>query len=89
MQECVFEDYALKRSVFEEAEKHVRDDVVMASSTGNVFASRLSDGLRLKDRLVVAHPVCIGQFIRSLNIYISICIQFSVINMYTRLFRLY
>lgn len=56
-QECVFEDFALKRSVFEEVEKYANDDVIMASSTGSIFPSRLSEHLRLQNRLVVAHPV--------------------------------
>ena len=56
-QECVFEDFSLKRQVFEEVEKYVSDDVIMASSTGGIFPSRLSEGLRLQHRLVVAHPV--------------------------------
>ncbi|KAL4229456.1 Crystallin [Mactra antiquata] len=57
VQECVFEDFELKRKVFEEVEKYAPDTAILASSTGNIFASRLSDGLRMRDRLIVAHPL--------------------------------
>ncbi|XP_045208459.2 lambda-crystallin homolog [Mercenaria mercenaria] len=57
VQECVFEDFNLKRSVFEEAEKYVSKDAILASSTGNIFPSRLSEGMKLKDRIIVSHPL--------------------------------
>ncbi|KAH3825942.1 lambda-crystallin-like isoform X1 [Dreissena polymorpha] len=57
VQECVFEDFTLKRKVFEEAERYAPDDVMLASSTGNIFASRLSEGLGKKTRIIVAHPL--------------------------------
>ena len=56
-QECVFENFELKRSVFAEVVKHVTPDVIMASSTGNIFPSKLSEGLEHQNRIVVAHPV--------------------------------
>ncbi|XP_060552724.1 lambda-crystallin homolog isoform X1 [Ruditapes philippinarum] len=57
VQECVFENIKLKRSVFEDAEKYASKDVILASSTGNIFPSRLSEGMKLKDRIIVSHPI--------------------------------
>ncbi|XP_060552728.1 lambda-crystallin homolog [Ruditapes philippinarum] len=57
VQECVFENFDLKRSVFAEAEKYASKDVILASSSGDMFPSRLSEGMKLKDRIIVAHPL--------------------------------
>lgn len=53
----MFEDFNLKRSVFEEAEKYASADAILASSTGNIFPSRLSEGMKFKERIIVSHPV--------------------------------
>ncbi|KAL3837476.1 hypothetical protein ACJMK2_022830 [Sinanodonta woodiana] len=57
VQECVTEDLALKKSVFEEADRHVTHDVVMASSTANIFPTVLAENLQHKSRVIVAHPL--------------------------------
>ncbi|XP_052807117.1 lambda-crystallin homolog [Mya arenaria] len=57
VQECVFEDFKLKQGVMAEAERFVRPSAILASSTGNIFPSRLSEGLKLKERIIVAHPL--------------------------------
>jgi 3-hydroxyacyl-CoA dehydrogenase len=58
----VFENFNLKRSVFEEAETYASKDVILASSTGNIFPSRLAEGMKLKDRIIVSHPVRLFYF---------------------------
>jgi len=60
-QECVFEDFNLKREVFTEVVKYSLPSAILASSTGNIFPSRLSEGLDRKERIIVAHPVRKGR----------------------------
>ncbi|KAK3597073.1 hypothetical protein CHS0354_022079 [Potamilus streckersoni] len=57
LQECVTEDLALKKSVFAEADRYVNQDVVMASSTANIFPTVLAENLQHKSRVIVAHPL--------------------------------
>lgn len=57
IQECVFDEFELKHSVFLETENYINADAIMASSTGQIFPSRLSEGLNFKARLVAAHPL--------------------------------
>ena len=56
-QECVFEDFNLKRAVVDEIVTHMPSTAIIASSTGSFLPSRLSEGLDRKERIIVAHPV--------------------------------
>ena len=53
----MFEDFDLKHRLFLELENYMPENAIMASSSGQMFASRLSEDLKRKARLVVAHPV--------------------------------
>ena len=53
----MFEDFHLKHRLFLEMENYIPENAIMASSSGQMFASRLSEGLKRKTRLVVVHPV--------------------------------
>ena len=53
----MFDELELKRGVFLEVENYVSKTAIMASSTGQIFPSELSEGLKNKTRLVAAHPV--------------------------------
>lgn len=57
VQECVFERIDLKRSVFEELDKVVSDNVILASSTSCFPASQFTDKLKHRSQVIVAHPV--------------------------------
>ena len=58
----MFEDFDLKHRLFLELENYIPENAIMASSSGQMFASRLSEGLKRKARLVVTHPVRIILF---------------------------
>ena len=53
----MFDEFELKHGIFLELENYIAKDAIMASSTGQIFPSRLSEGLKNKTRLVAAHPV--------------------------------
>lgn len=46
-----------KRAVIAEIEQHVRQDIVIASSTSSLKASDMQVGARYPDRILVAHPM--------------------------------
>jgi len=56
VQESAPERLELKQSLLGAADVAARPDVVLASSTSGLLPSRLAEGLRHPDRLVVGHP---------------------------------
>jgi len=57
IQESVFEDGSLKRSVISEVEKHVHSEAIIASSTGGgVLPSQIQRAMQHPDRFLVIHP---------------------------------
>ena len=54
--ECVFERLDVKYSVYELVEKHCSQFKAIASSTSAISAEDLANGLKQKNKLVVAHP---------------------------------
>lgn len=57
IQECVFEDLAVKQSVFMDVERLVGSDVILSSSTSCLVPSDVFSKVQLKKRCLVAHPV--------------------------------
>lgn len=57
VQECVFEDLALKRKVFAELDAIASDTVVLSSSTSCIMPSAIFEGLRHREQMLVSHPV--------------------------------
>lgn len=57
IQECVFEDLAVKQSVFMDVERLVRSDVILSSSSSCLVPSDVFSKVQQKDRCLVAHPV--------------------------------
>lgn len=56
VQECVPEDLALKRSLFEELDRLCDRDTVIASSTSAIMPSAIAGGLAGRRRCLVVHP---------------------------------
>jgi len=54
--ECVFEKLEVKYSVYALIEKHCRQFKAIASSTSAISAEDLANGLKQKEKLMVAHP---------------------------------
>lgn len=57
IQECVFEDLAVKQSVFLELERLVGSDVILSSSTSCLVPSDVFSKVQHKSRCLIAHPV--------------------------------
>ncbi len=53
--ECVFEDMALKQSIFEEFEANCRPDTILASNTSVMSISAIGERVTGKDRVVGTH----------------------------------
>jgi 3-hydroxyacyl-CoA dehydrogenase len=56
VQECAPEDLALKRALYEDLGDLTGPNTVLASSSSAITASRIGDGLRAADRILVGHP---------------------------------
>lgn len=54
--ECVVERMDVKFAVYAEVERHCKNFRVLASSTSAMSADDLAEGMRQKDKLLVAHP---------------------------------
>jgi len=53
--EAVFEDLAVKQSVYRQLEEIVSTEAIIASNTSNIIPSALAAGMKNPERLVVAH----------------------------------
>lgn len=53
--EAVFEDLDVKRSLFQELERVVRPECVLASNTSSFMITDIAEGLRHPDRVIGAH----------------------------------
>jgi 3-hydroxyacyl-CoA dehydrogenase len=56
VQECVVEDLEVKRQMFAELDRLAAPDVVLASSTSTIMASRFAADLPGRERCLVVHP---------------------------------
>lgn len=57
IQECVFEDLAVKQTLFQDVERLVQSDVILSSSTSCLVPSDVFSKVQHKRRCLVAHPV--------------------------------
>lgn len=57
IQECVFEDLAVKQTVFLEVERLIGSDVILSSSTSCLVPSNVFSKVQHKSRCLVSHPV--------------------------------
>lgn len=64
VQECVVEDLEVKRALFAELDRLTSIDVVLASSTSTIMASRFADDLPGRERCLVVHPANPPHFLR-------------------------
>ncbi|XP_036401726.1 lambda-crystallin-like [Megalops cyprinoides] len=64
VQESVFEDLEVKRSIFQELEGHVGEGVVLSSSTSCLLPSNVFSGVRNRTRCIVSHPVNPPYYVR-------------------------
>jgi 3-hydroxypropionate dehydrogenase (NADP+) len=57
VQESVYENYASKKQVFGEIEKHARRRALIASSTSALSLSEIQKGMRAPGRCIIVHPM--------------------------------
>lgn len=64
VQECVIEDLEVKRGLFAELDRLTGTEVVLASSTSTIMASRFAEHLPGRERCLVVHPANPPYFLR-------------------------
>ena len=57
VQECTFEDLAVKKAVFAELDAQAADDAALASSSSAILPSLFTEELAGRGRCLVAHPI--------------------------------
>ncbi|KIH53876.1 3-hydroxyacyl-CoA dehydrogenase, NAD binding domain protein [Ancylostoma duodenale] len=56
-QESTCEDVEFKRKIFAEMDRYASSDIILASSTSTIPASKFTEGLTHRSQCLVAHPV--------------------------------
>ncbi len=56
IQESVFEDYELKRRVFQEMDRFAPEHAILASSSSGLLMSKIQNAVRRPERCIIAHP---------------------------------
>lgn len=64
VQECVFENLQAKQSVFQAVESHVRENVILSSSTSCLLPSNIFSCVKNRKRCIVSHPVNPPYYVR-------------------------
>jgi len=57
IQECVPEVLEFKRTVYQSLEDKLNPNVIIGSSTSGILPSKLAEGLKNRDKILVAHPI--------------------------------
>ncbi len=56
VQESVFEDYELKRRVFQDMDRFAPEHAILASSSSGLLMSKIQNAVRRSGRCLIAHP---------------------------------
>jgi len=56
VQECVYEDYQVKRAVFERIDQYAPSDTLIATSSSGLSISRIQTAARYPERCLAGHP---------------------------------
>jgi 3-hydroxyacyl-CoA dehydrogenase len=56
IQESVFENYALKKQIYQAIDATITRDVIIASSSSMLLMTEIQKGLQYPERCVIAHP---------------------------------